>query len=105
MTIDTQAVADIIKNGTCRFWCDSEAERVALFTALDELGYQWNSGHKLLNLYQGPDCDRDGVRITVTHDDCVLYGNGRDGDEFPVSEIAAQSSEIDPSAILSMLGA
>lgn len=35
------------------FWCVTDEERVALLTALDELGYEWMSGHELLELTSG----------------------------------------------------
>ena len=47
MTIDPQTLADRIEEGELSFFCANDQERIALFTALDDLGYRWNSDHRL----------------------------------------------------------
>ena len=108
MNIDTQTLADLLESRTRRFWCDSAAERDALFTALDDLGYKWNDGASLLGIHFGRNPDDGGCRYTVNDygDDCrscVTHGYPAHGDEFLVSEIIGKTNAIDQSALLSML--
>ena len=107
MTIDPQTLADKIEEGELAFFCANDQERIALFTALDDLGYRWNSGHGLfewVGVSHIPDsvtfliCDKDDKRIVIGSEliDC----------KTPVADLATQKQPaIDPSALLTMLGA
>ena len=108
MNIDPQTLADLIESGTRRFWCSSKAERDALFTALDDLGYKWNDGASLLGTPFGRNPDDGGCRYTVNDygDDCrscVTHGYPARGGEFLVSEIIGETNAIDQSALLSLI--
>ena len=108
MTIDPQTLAEKIEEGELSFFCANDQERIALFTALGDLGYRWNSGHELFEWYKtsrSPDdsvtfsiCDKDDKRIVIGSEliDC----------KTPVADLATQKQPaIDPSALLTMLGA
>ena len=108
MNIDQQTLAGLIESGRRMFWCGSDAERIALFTALDDLGYKWNSGENLLDSYHGPDANAEGVRITVweytdQNKSCITYGSGFRGVETRVADLVIRAPAVDPSALLSLL--
>lgn len=107
MTIDPQTLADRIEDGELSFFCANDQERIALFTALDDLGYHWNSGHGLFEWYGTSHlpgsvtfsiCDKDDKRIVIGSEliDCKTH----------VADLVAQKQPaIDPSALFTMLGA
>ena len=107
MTIDPQTLAEKIEEGEFSFFCANDQERIALFTALGDIGYRWNSGHELFDWDGLPHlpgsvtfsiCDKDDKRIVIGSEliDC----------KTPVADLATQRQPaIDPSALLTMLGA
>ena len=106
MTVDSFALNDRIESGARSFWCESGEELDALLIALDQLGYRWNSGIDL----RPPIFIKDQTRIVLYEyddgsKDCVMHGRTHDDDDIPVSDLFEQAQSVDPSAILSMLGA
>lgn len=107
MTIDPQTLAEKIEEGVVDFFCANDQERIALFTALDDLGYRWNSGHGLFEWYitrKNPD-DSVAFSICDVLDKRIIFGSEFRDCKTPVSDLTAQKPAIDPSALLTMLGA
>lgn len=108
MTIDPQTLAEKIEEGVVDFFCANDQERIALFTALDDLGYRWNSGHELFEWYKTSRSPDDSVTFLICDvlDKRIVFDSEfSDCHKTPVSDLAAQKPTIDPSALLTMLGA
>lgn len=106
MYINADVLAEIIANGQRTFWCESEDERVALFEALDTLGYKWNSDDSLMGVNVGANADI-GVRYMLTDNLRVLYGTYHyvNYGEMPVAELTgAKSSAVDPCDLMAIMG-
>ena len=107
MTIDPQTLADRIEAGELSFFCANDQERIALFTALDDLGYRWNSDHGLFEWY-GVSHLPGSVTFSICdkNDKRIVIGSKLIDCKTPVADLATQKQPaIDPSALLTMLGA
>lgn len=107
MTIDPQTLVDRIEEGELAFFCANDQERIALFTALGDLGYRWNSGHELFEWYKTSRSPDDSVTFLICDvpDKRIVFGSDSGCHKTPVSDLATQKPAIDPSALLTMLGA
>ena len=107
MTIDPQTLAEKIEEGVVDFFCANDQERIALFTALDDLGYRWNSGHGLFEWYKTSHSPDDSVTFLICDvlDKRICFGSNAGFDKALVADLAVQKPAIDPSALLTMLGA
>lgn len=107
--IDPKALQDLIHDGV-EFWCDTDEQRVALLTALDELDYHWYSGPRLLDLtrsdYQVKHLHYNGITYMI-HENlkAVTKGRGRTDDMILVSDLmeTAALTEVNQSALFTML--
>lgn len=107
MTIDPQTLAEKIEEGELSFFCANDQERIALFTALDDLGYRWNSGDGLFEWYKTSRSPDDSVTFLICDvlDKRIVFGSKFRDFKTHVAELAAQKPAIDSSALLTMLGA
>lgn len=107
--IDPKVLQDFIHEGV-EFWCDTDEQRVALLTALDELGYHWYSGPRLLELtrfdYRVEHLHYKGIAYTI-HKGLKAVTKGRDLEEgmILVSDLmeTAALTEVNQSDLLTML--
>lgn len=108
MNIDRNLLEDRLEdNGEPIFQCDCEEERVGLFTALDELGYRWNSGHALFEWGDPMEKDDEANYFQTHGDRRVIYASmdvrkNHPENVVPVSELAA--NPVDPADVLALLG-
>lgn len=107
--IDPKALQDYIHEGV-EFWCDTDEQRVALLTALDELGYRWYSGPRLLELtrfdYQVEHLHYKGITYMI-HEELKAVTKDRDrtDDTILVSDLmeTAALTEVNQSDLLTIL--
>ena len=102
--IDLKVLQDFIHNGV-EFWCDTDEQRVALLTALDELGYRWYSNNKLLDMtradYQVKYGQYNGISYRLMTDiACVTKGRGFEDGMILVSAVL---TDVNQSDLLTML--
>lgn len=107
--INPKALQDLIRNGV-EFWCDTDEQRVALLTALDELGYRWYSNNKLLAMtredYQVKYGPYNGISYRLMTDiERVTKGRRFGEDMILVSDLmeTAALTEVNQSDLLTML--
>lgn len=91
------------------FWCGTDEERVALLTGLDELGYTWMSGHRLLNLtgndYMVSYNNIHGICYCVNFDKRISKSRRRHEETVLVSDLMRNSASaiIEPDALFEIL--
>lgn len=108
--IDPMYLESYLKQGA-EFWCATDKERVALLTTLDELGYQWYSGNKLLAMtradYQVEYAEWTGISYCIMDYDGKRITKGRalKDDMILVHDLieSAAVNDIDQSALFTML--
>lgn len=100
--IDLDIVQKYLKDDAS-FWCETDEERVELLSAMDELGYQWYSGNKLLSMNSSQYQVLDGISYTLI-DGKVTKGRVHTDYMVPVSELMQyRSPRIDPSDLIEIL--
>lgn len=108
--IDPMYLEPYLKQGA-EFWCATDKERVALLTTLDELGYQWYSGNKLLAMtradYQVEYAGWTGISYCIMDydDKRITKGRALKDNMILVSDLieSAAVNDIDQSALLTMI--
>ena len=107
--IDPAVLKNYVRDGV-EFWCDADEQRIALLEALDELGYHWYSGPKLLALtrpdYQVTYGVYNGISYMIHAEiKAVTKGRNRKESAIPVSDLmdSAAIACIDQSDLLNIL--
>lgn len=110
--VDANHLEQLLEHGTKRYFCRTEGERIAFLTALDSLGYRWQSSDPLL-FYNSPsytihdevygirytvNVDRKSVTYLQLDDDSMGYEEG-----FQVSELLAPEVTVNLDAFLTLL--
>lgn len=103
-SIDTMEIERLIYSGARTFCCESDQERVPFLSALDELGYEWLSGHKLLDMKTGNylviNAPHGFINYTLHSDMRVGYGREDEYCDVYVRDLFEPISEIDLMEVL-----
>ena len=106
--INQELLKSLISEGHTRFWCDQEEQRIPFLEALEEMGFEWNSGDKLTEI-NGTDytvCDGRGMAYSLSVSRLsVLKSNERSERDICVSDLFDGWCDIGEEDLLGLLGA
>lgn len=105
--INQELLKSLISKGHTRFWCDQEEQRIPFLEALEEMGFEWNSGDKLTEINRIGYTVRDdrGMAYSLNVSRLsVLKSNERSERDVYVSNLFYGGRDIEEEDLLGLLG-
>lgn len=105
--INQELLKSLISKGHTRFWCDQEEQRIPFLEALEEMGFEWNSGDKLteINRIGYTVCDDRGLAYSLNVSRfSVLKSEDRSERDICVSDLFDDRCDIEEEDLLGLLG-